>query len=50
MAKNTGLGYRKGAVRNRCQMPLPSGGWAKRIPGGRFLAVKASPWKGVRKC
>jgi len=48
MAKNTGSGYRKGAVRNRAQT-LTKHGWTKRVAGGRLLATKPSPWKGVRK-
>ena len=48
MAKNTGKGYRKGAVKNRDQT-LTRFDWTKRVRGGRFLATKSSPWKGVRK-
>lgn len=48
MAKNTGNGYRKGAVKNRVQK-LTKNGWTKRTSGGRSLGTKATPWKGVRK-
>jgi hypothetical protein len=51
VAKNTGDGYREGAVRGRSQMKTPAG-WVKRDSGtGRFLDVKSDgkPFKGVRK-
>lgn len=51
MAKNTGAGHRRGAVRNRSQVATPSG-WVKRDSGtGRFLDKKADPkpFKGVRR-
>ncbi len=51
MAKNTGEGYREGAVRDRSQVKTPAG-WTKRdSETGRFLDVKSDgePFKGVRK-
>jgi hypothetical protein len=52
MAKNTGSGFRKGAVTSRSQTQTPNGQYVKRdAVSGRFLDVKkdASPFKGVRK-
>lgn len=53
MAKNTGEGYRKGAVTDRSQTQTPSGNWVKRDDDtGRFIDQKTSskePFKGVRK-
>lgn len=52
MAKNTGSGFRKGAVTGRSQMKSPTGNYVKRdAKTGRFLNVKSdkSPFKGVRK-
>ena len=54
MAKNTGDGYRKGAVKNRSQTYNPQNDtWVKRDSAtGRFLDAKTSndkPFKGVRK-
>jgi hypothetical protein len=53
MAKNTGNGYRHGAVDKRSQTYNPSTGqWVKRDAStGQFLDVKQSgqPFKGVRK-
>lgn len=53
MAKNTGKGYRKGAVDNRSQTFNPvTEQWVKRDSDtGRFLNVKqdGDPFKGVRK-
>jgi hypothetical protein len=53
MAKNTGKGYRKGAVDNRSQTFNPvTEQWVKRDSDtGRFLDVKqdGDPFKGVRK-
>lgn len=53
MAKNTGRGYRKGAVDNRSQTFNPrTGQWVKRNDdNGRFMDVKqdGAPFKGVRK-
>ncbi len=51
MAKNTGKGYREGAVRDRSQVKTPVG-WVKRdSETGLFLDVKSDgePFKGVRK-
>ena len=51
MAKNTGKGYRKGAVKDRSQVETPVG-WVKRdAETGRFLDVKSDgePFKGVRR-
>lgn len=51
MAKNTGRGWRRGAVRNRTQTFNPlSLLWVKRdTKSGRLLKDKKTPWKGVRK-
>lgn len=52
MAKNTGEGFRRGAVKGRSQTVTPSGNAVKRdAKTGRFLDVKSSPgpFKGVRK-
>ncbi|WP_187279939.1 hypothetical protein [Quadrisphaera setariae] len=52
MAKNTGAGYRVGAVRGRSQTQTSTGVWVKRDnTTGQFLAQKSSrgPFKGVRK-
>ena len=52
MAKNTGEGYRKGAVDNRSQFQAPNGNWVKRdVDTGRFMDQKTSggKFKGVRK-
>jgi hypothetical protein len=53
MAKNTGQGYRQGAVRDRSQVQNPkTGNWVKRDgESGRFMDGKTSegPFKGVRK-
>ena len=51
MAKNTGKGYREGAVKDRSQVQT-SNGWTKRDSDtGRFMDVKSDgePFKGVRK-
>jgi hypothetical protein len=51
VAKNTGKGYREGAIRDRSQVQTPVG-WVKRdSETGRFLDVKSDgePFKGVRK-
>lgn len=51
MAKNTGRGFRRGAVTGRSQVRTPSG-WAKRnAASGRFVDLKANakPFKGVRR-
>ncbi len=52
MAKNTGKGYRKGAVTRRSQTKTGSGRYIKRdAKTGRFTNVKADkkPFKGVTK-
>jgi len=53
MAKNTGRGYRKGAVDNRSQTFNPrTKQWVKRNDDtGRFMDAKqdGTPFKGVRK-
>lgn len=52
MAKNTGNGYRVGAVKGRSQTTTPSGHPVKRDTGtGRFIDVKSDkqPFKGVTK-
>lgn len=52
MAKNTGSGYRKGAVTNRTQFQGPNGNFVKRdADTGRFMDQKTSggAFKGVTK-
>lgn len=53
MAKNTGNGFRRGAVDDRSQTHNPkTGQWVKRdVETGRFMDVKqdGTPFKGVRK-
>lgn len=52
MAKNTGDGFRRGAVTSRTQFQRPDGLWQKRNEdGGRLMEVKQSPgpYKGVAK-
>lgn len=53
MAKNTGDGFRKGAVDNRTQVHNPrNDSWTKRDSGtGQFIDQKQSsgPFKGVTK-
>ncbi|MCL5039645.1 MAG: hypothetical protein M1299_07485 [Firmicutes bacterium] len=54
MAKNSGNGYRRGAVTQRSQTFNPrTHSWVKRDTGtGRFMDQKTSdsrPFKGVRK-
>lgn len=53
MAKNTGDGFRRGAVRDRSQTHNPvTDTWVKRdTDTGRFIDGKADgdPFKGVRK-
>lgn len=52
MAKNTGDGYRKGAVNDRTQTLNPNGHWTKRdSDSGKFIDQKADgkPFKGVTK-
>jgi len=51
VARNTGKGYREGAVRDRSQLETPAG-WVKRdSETGRFMDVKSDgePFKGVRR-
>lgn len=49
MAKNTGKGYRIGAVRNRSEFKLPNGRYVKRdTTSGQFMNVSDNPHKGVR--
>lgn len=52
MGKNTGDGYRQGAVKGRTQFERPDGSYQKRNEGnGQFMEVKQSsgPFKGVAK-
>ena len=52
MAKNTGDGWRKGAVKERSQTQAPNGNYVKRdTKTGQFTEQKTSggPFKGVRK-
>ena len=51
MAKNTGKGYRKGAVRQRTQSYNPrTRQYVKRnTTTGRFMSAKSTRYKGVRK-
>ncbi|WP_374426099.1 hypothetical protein [Paracoccus sp. (in: a-proteobacteria)] len=52
MGKNTGEGYRKGAVKARTQYQRDDGAWQKRDERtGQFMEVKQSegPFKGVAK-
>ena len=53
MAKNTGKGHRKGAVKGRSQVKNPkTNTWTKRdAQTGQFMDRKsdAKPFKGVRK-
>jgi len=52
MAKATGEGYLRGAIRGRSQVRSPNGTWTKRdTQTGRFLDGKkdGTPFKGVRK-
>jgi hypothetical protein len=52
MGKNTGQGFRRGAVRERTQFERPDGHYQKRDERtGRFMEVKASegPFKGIAK-
>lgn len=53
MGKNTGKGFRQGAVRERSQVKNPlTGTWTKRdTKTGQFQDVKSDnkPFKGVRK-
>lgn len=52
MAKNTGNGFRRGAVTGRTQFQRDDGNWQKRDErSGQFMPVKddGRPWKGVAK-
>ena len=52
MAKNTGNGSRRGAVKGRSQLKSANGTWIKRnASSGRFMDAKASggSFKGIRK-
>jgi hypothetical protein len=52
MAKNTGHGFRQGAVRQRSQTFNPrTQTWTKRGPSGQFMDGKSDnqPFKGVSK-
>jgi len=52
MAKNTGHGFRKGAVTGRTQFERPDGKWQKRDERtGQLMEVKQTPGphKGVAK-
>lgn len=53
MAKNTGKGSRKGAVKDRTQFETPAGDYAKRdTETGEIMDVKSTeeePFKGVAK-
>ena len=52
MAKNTGVGYRRGAVTGRTQFRYPTVDWQKREERtGHFMERKSSegPFKGVAK-
>jgi hypothetical protein len=52
MAKNTGNGFRKGAVTARTQLQRPDGSYQKRDERtGRLMAVKqtSGPYKGIAK-
>jgi hypothetical protein len=50
MARNTGKGYRRGAVRRRTQVKIRAG-YVKRGDHGQFIDVKSDgkPFKGVTK-
>lgn len=52
MAKNTGRGYRRGAVSERTQFQQPNGDWQKRNEeNGQFMERKTTSgaFKGVAK-
>ncbi len=52
MAKNTGDGFRRGAVTARTQFQRPDGNWQKRDERtGQLMSVKddGTPFKGVAK-
>lgn len=49
MAKNTGKGFRLGAVKSRSEFRHPNGTYVKRdSKTGRILNVSTRPHKGVR--
>ena len=49
LAKNTGEGYRKGAVKRRSEFKHPNGTHIKRDTAtGRIMNVSDRPHKGVR--
>lgn len=49
MAKNTGKGSRRGAVKNRSEFKHPNGTYVKRdTETGRIMNVSKNPHKGVR--
>lgn len=51
MAKNTGKGFRRGAVTSRSQTKSPSGFVTRDRASGKFIDVKfgGQPFKGVAK-
>lgn len=50
LARNTGDGYRRGAVRDRSQSETPNGDWTKRDSNtGRYMDGSKEPFKGVRR-
>lgn len=48
MAKNTGRGYRRGAVKGRSELKVGSRYIKRDTTTGRFLNVSSQPHKGVR--
>ncbi len=50
MGKNTGEGYRIGAIKNRSQTYNPKTSlYVKRDESGHFMACKETPFKNVRR-
>lgn len=50
MAKNTGEGFRIGAVKDRSQFKAPNGNFVKRNrETGKFMEQKAGKFKGVSR-
>jgi hypothetical protein len=50
MGKNTGEGFRKGAVKKRSQVEnTKTGMFMKRGEDGKFIAGAKKPFKGVKK-
>lgn len=50
MAKNTGEGYRRGAVKKRSQLQAHNGNFVKRDKTtGQFIQQSDHPFKGVSK-